>query len=48
MDEAIYISCNFDLEIVKASSSGGAACPGATRGQPQGTTPGVGGDSKAI
>ena len=24
-----------------ASSSGGAACPGATRGQPQGSTPGV-------
>ena len=23
-----------------ASSSGGAACPGATRGQPQGSTPG--------
>ena len=24
-----------------ASSSGGAACPGATGGQPQGSTPGV-------
>ena len=34
------------LELEKAlrafaSSSGGAACPGATRGQPQGSTPGV-------
>ena len=24
-----------------ASSSGGAACPGGTRGQPRGSTPGV-------
>ena len=31
-----------------ASSSGGAACPGGTRGQPRGSTPGSGSDSKAI
>ena len=31
-----------------ASSSGGAACPGGTQGQPQGRPQESGGDSKAI
>ena len=39
--------CSLNFRILEralralASSSGGAACPGGTRGQPQGSTPGV-------
>ena len=43
--ELMIAKMNYELleEALRAfaSSSGGAACPGATRGQPQGSTPGV-------